>query len=328
MENNNAKEQAQYIWNRLDDLANNDPSAYKTFIEQQMKEKEIYMSNPEATFCIQTTAQLGSETVNVYINVMSWKRMPDVKSDNDPVQIMPGKKSKYRKNKGDKFSMCLPIAVNDRFLGEVCKNSFLKEEFINLCLELVRKKCKVPVLKEFKLHKELFVGILPANPRSLFLSNEQLQDPMDKLMSKEGGGEDIESLLSSPESLLQRLSTEKSKATSSVNDSDKKLIDEMLSNSKESSNIKPARLIEEIDTQTNAPDYQFVDGDGMKLRINLPFVESFQQCDLSVSKDKVLLKVVPNYELKLDLPKSINDSEVSARFSKKSSKLTLCAPFL
>ena len=65
-------------------------------------------------------------------------------------------------------------------------------------------------------------------------------------MSKEGGGEDIESLLSSPESLLQRLSTEKSKATSSVNDSDKKLIDEMLSNSKESSNIKPARLIEEI----------------------------------------------------------------------------------
>ena len=104
----------------------------------------------------------------------------------------------------------------------------------------------MPVSKEFKLHKELFVGILPANPRSLFLSNEQLQDPMDKLMSKEGGGEDIESLLSSPESLLQRLSTEKSKATSSVNDSDKKLIDEMLSNSKESSNKKPARLIEEI----------------------------------------------------------------------------------
>ena len=104
----------------------------------------------------------------------------------------------------------------------------------------------MPVLKEFKLHKELFVGILPANPRSLFLSNEQLQDPMDMLMSKEGGGENIESLISSPESLLQKLSTEKSKATSSVNDSDKKLIDEMLSNSKESSNKKPARLIEEI----------------------------------------------------------------------------------
>ena len=96
------------------------------------------------------------------------------------------------------------------------------------------------------MHKELFVGILPANPRSLFLSNEQLQDPMDMLMSKEGGGENIESLISSPESLLQKLSTEKSKATSSVNDSDKKLIDEMLSNSKESSNKKPARLIEEI----------------------------------------------------------------------------------
>ena len=29
--------------------------------------------------------------------------MPDVKSDNDPVQIMPGKKSKYRKNKGTCF---------------------------------------------------------------------------------------------------------------------------------------------------------------------------------------------------------------------------------
>jgi len=328
MDCNDSKEQAQYIWNRLDDLAVNDPSAYKTFIEQQMKEKEVYMSNPEANFCIHTTAQSGLETIDVYINVMSWKRMPDVKSDNDPVQIMPGKKSKYRKNKSDKFSMCLPIAVNERFLGEVCKSSFLKEEFINLCLELVRKKCKVSVSKNFKLHKEMFVGIFPANPRSLFLSNEQLQDPMEMFTSKEGGKESFESLLSSPESLLKSLGTEKSKTKRSINDDDKKLIDEIISNSKEGLNKKSVKLIEEIDSQTNSPDYHFIDGKDMKLRINLPFVENFQQCELSISKDKVLLKVAPNYELKLNLPKSINDNKVSARFSKKSSKLTLCAPFL
>lgn len=69
---------------------------------------------------------------------------------------------------------------------------------------------------------------------------------MDMFTSKDGGGENIESLLSSPGSLLQKLSTEKSKTTSSVDDGDKKLIDEMLSSSKKSSNKKPARLIEEI----------------------------------------------------------------------------------
>ena len=39
-----------------------------------------------------------------------------------------------------------------------------------------------------------------------------------------------------------------------------------------------------IDSQTNSPDYHFIDGKDMKLRINLPFVENFQQCELSISK--------------------------------------------
>lgn len=48
------KEQAEYIWNRLDDLAKSDPDAYKNFIEKQMEEHKDFNSPPEPRVCIYT----------------------------------------------------------------------------------------------------------------------------------------------------------------------------------------------------------------------------------------------------------------------------------
>jgi len=46
--------QAKYIWDRLDDLAASDPKGYEKFIDQQMKEREAFMSLPVPTMCFFT----------------------------------------------------------------------------------------------------------------------------------------------------------------------------------------------------------------------------------------------------------------------------------
>jgi len=137
------KQQAQYIWDRLEDLSASDPDAYKSFIDKQMEEKKIFMSSPQAELCIHTSANMNNELVQVFINVCSWKRMPDVKTDQDPIQMMAGFKTKYQTNKKDKGSMCIPIAINDRILKEILSNGRDKRDLIELVLELVRKNVKV-----------------------------------------------------------------------------------------------------------------------------------------------------------------------------------------
>ena len=54
------KEQAQYIWNRLDDLASTDANAYKKFIDKQMKERELYISSPEPRLCAFVMTKVSS----------------------------------------------------------------------------------------------------------------------------------------------------------------------------------------------------------------------------------------------------------------------------
>ena len=67
--------QAQYIWNRLDDLSASDPEAYKKFIEKQMEERDIYMSKPEARLCILTNFMVNIQLFSRY-NTLMGKRKP------------------------------------------------------------------------------------------------------------------------------------------------------------------------------------------------------------------------------------------------------------
>lgn len=56
MANSNSEsmsKQAQHIWGMLDDMADNDPSAYKKFIERQLKEGKEYMAPPDPHMCVQ-----------------------------------------------------------------------------------------------------------------------------------------------------------------------------------------------------------------------------------------------------------------------------------
>ena len=48
-------EAAQRIWAMLDDMAENDPVAYKKFLDKQMSDGKKYMAQPEPHMCVKTT---------------------------------------------------------------------------------------------------------------------------------------------------------------------------------------------------------------------------------------------------------------------------------
>ena len=47
-------QQAQQVWSMLDDMANNDPKAYKAFIDKQMVERNNFMEAPQPHMCVKT----------------------------------------------------------------------------------------------------------------------------------------------------------------------------------------------------------------------------------------------------------------------------------
>lgn len=51
--------QAQQVWTMLDDMAENDPKAYKAFIDKQMQERKEFMSPAEPHMCVQTWMVVG-----------------------------------------------------------------------------------------------------------------------------------------------------------------------------------------------------------------------------------------------------------------------------
>jgi len=191
-------QEARFIWDRLDDLHSSDPKAYKSFIEKQMEQKEVMTSQPRADFCVLTSSKIDDVTHDVFINVCSWKRMPDVKNENDPIQLMNGKKLKKKLKKGN-FGLFFHVAVNDRILKEIKKNENDKKDFIQLILKFSSQLNKLTFDQKYSVSKEIFCGVFPSNPRSLFLDKPDL---IDKLTSETN----IQHFMSSPDSLLEQLS--------------------------------------------------------------------------------------------------------------------------
>ena len=53
------RDQASQIWSFLDDMARNDPDAYKRFIDKQMKERKEAMAPPEPHMCVSTMSEVN-----------------------------------------------------------------------------------------------------------------------------------------------------------------------------------------------------------------------------------------------------------------------------
>ncbi|XP_010132737.1 PREDICTED: PIH1 domain-containing protein 2, partial [Buceros rhinoceros silvestris] len=106
----------------------------------------------------------------------------------------------------------------------------------------------------------------------------------------------------------------------------------------ESATQSEARLIEEISStetpeQPSTPVYEMVtvkDANQkplkIELKIELPKVSSVSECDLSVSKDDIIIEVPEKYRLQLDLPELVDEETATAVFNKGKRLLFISVP--
>nr|CAB3264873.1 PIH1 domain-containing protein 2-like [Phallusia mammillata] len=325
MNGNELQNQAKYIWDRLDDLAANDPEGYKKFIDQQMEERETFMAPPEARLCFLVKTE---ENDLVYVNVCAWKRIPYPQDDSEPLKLMCGFVQKHQSKKGEPRHITIPVAANEQVLDEILKSNFDKHELINLIIDLITKQCKLNLCKKYDLCKYIYKGDLPANPRSLFIKNPNAEFQQAELMKM--ASQNPSDILSSPETLLKNLNLDEDAAQEQTPMPE---VDFMKSFAK--TNEKPkTKLIEEIGKEPATPEHslkEIATSDGEKellLTINLPQINTTADCDLLISRKKIELMVPEKYKLNIPLPKPVNDGEARAKFSKKTKQLTISMPIL
>uniref|UniRef100_A0A672K6J1 PIH1 domain-containing protein 2-like n=1 Tax=Sinocyclocheilus grahami TaxID=75366 RepID=A0A672K6J1_SINGR len=74
-DNKAALQQVNQFWSMLDDMSQNNPEEYRTFIERRLREGAEFHSPPQPHACIRTPL-LGPKEGILYINMCGWKRVP------------------------------------------------------------------------------------------------------------------------------------------------------------------------------------------------------------------------------------------------------------
>ncbi|KAI8505366.1 PIH1 domain-containing protein 2 [Branchiostoma belcheri] len=274
----------------------------------------------------------------LYLNICSFDKVPSPKTDQDPVPVSGGKMSTGTDEQGlyaavpivinlSVFAVqgCMllsPLSLTRLFLlsRAVAKDKTAEDMLISLALEYVQHQYKLTTSSKFVKCQEKLKG----DYKTLVKSFQQLSKKGEP--SGPAGSGDV---LDSPQSVLHQLSN----LSTETEDKDEPVIS-LVSEDKP----KPGRtkLIEEIsstETQLTKPDFQLTvkDAEGSKprrlvLKITLPLVRSVSECELDISEDDVVLEVPGKYKLETALPHSIDEERAAAKFSVKTSSLTVTMP--
>lgn len=350
--------QAQQIWAMLDDMAQNDPGAYRKFINKQMKEGKEFMAPPDPHMCVQVKLlglQSGKTHKDLFINFMEWKRVPEPKSPDDPVPVSG---TPITEEKDDKRAFALTsVAFNPRVLekfGRICPNPTDADTLVQLALDYIENEQNVKITRTYtilpvdtaykgdlELVRLCFTKSFQRNNKgkaggdnsSFSTDVEEMEKTFGPLSSSER-----ESLLSQ----LSNLSTASSSSPDNVSGSSSQTFDTSASEnniripgvSKPSPGLNGASvrsenrgLIQEIsgDKVSSVPPKYTLESEGsnLVLKIDLPGVKSVSECDLDISKDDVRLVVEGRHDWSIKLPSLIDEDKAKARFSKKFSVLKI-----
>jgi len=335
--------QAHHIWSMLDDLAAQNPEAYRKFIEKHLTEGKEAMRPPEPHMCVRTVIKQQTKQEALFINITDWPRIPAPKSDEDPIPTLGG--SLFTVSDDDKSSVTVvPVAFNTKVLQDYGIDSSLTEEqrlLINLAIDYIEDQNKVTLSRDFV--------VLPKSTRC----KGPVAKSKDVLVKKVSGQDTaFSSELSELEKSFGPLATgckdallkELSSARSQDNAVDNAVNAELLKTLSSEPELRfpgetaksGVKLIEEVhstETRLVRPECttDVVSSDSSKLlviRIHLSGVSSVSECSLEISDDDLYLLVPNRYELALPFPQrtvAFCDKQ-SAKFSKRTSVLTLTIP--
>ncbi|KAM3875124.1 PIH1 domain-containing protein 2 [Diretmus argenteus] len=315
---NEVLQQLSHVWSMLDDLSQNDPQTYRELIEKQMKEGAEFRAPPEIDSCLRTEI-LEPKKGLLFINICGWKRVPAPQDPSKPVPICGGKLETDMDESGGGYTV-LDVALSPVVLQESKDRSEMKQVYM-LALSFAQQQHGLRVSHQYTMVSCSLKGSLDDLHRRLGYR----QQPNS---TKQPG-----TATQTPAALLQHIS---SLRMEECNEDQDELAAQLIFGPAEDKKENLIQVISSTFTaQLQEPEYQLkvnTDAQGIsrsvELIVELPKACCMTECQLSISKDDVLLEVEDLYHLLLDLPESVNEESASATFNKKKRRLTLRAAVL
>uniref|UniRef100_A0A8D0EN62 PIH1 domain-containing protein 2 n=1 Tax=Strix occidentalis caurina TaxID=311401 RepID=A0A8D0EN62_STROC len=297
------------LWALLDEMAENDPRAYRRLLRQQSAEAERLRAPPEPHLCLRARPGAGRP---LFINVCSWKRVPAPRAPAEPLPVRAGPLAAVS-GEGDLYSI-IDIAYNPDVLQRGEENPEKMEHLIHLTLRFVEERCKLTLSYSYTIEPFKLKGSLETMQQRLkgrqmptphFSQNTKKELTLDQLLH----ALEAEDCSNAPV-LLKEESVTQSKAH---------LIEEITST--------------EMPEKLSTPVYEMItvkDANKktlkIELKIELPKVSSVSECDLRISKDDIIIEVPEKYKLQLDLPELVDEETATAVFNKGKQVLFITVP--
>ncbi|XP_049433072.1 PIH1 domain-containing protein 2 [Epinephelus fuscoguttatus] len=300
-------QQVNQFWSMLDELSENDPAAYRSFMEKQMKDGAAFRSPPELHSCL-CTEILEPKKGSLYISICSWKRVPAPQDPSRPLPVCAGK-LETDTDEGRGVYTVLDVALNPAVLQESMKD---KTEVYTLALSFAQRQYGMTLSQRYT--------VVSCGPKS------SLEDLYRRLGFQQWSNtsKQVGTASQTPAALLHQISSLRS---------EKQHEDPAAQIICRPAEHKKKDLIQVISTtfvQPQKPEYQLevkTNTEGvahsMELTVELPKVCSVSECQLRISKDDILLEVEDVYYLLLEFPKTVIEDTASAIFNKKKRRLTL-----
>ncbi|KAM6044657.1 PIH1 domain-containing protein 2 isoform 1-T1 [Theristicus caerulescens] len=292
---------AAQLWSLLDEMAENDPQAYRRLLRQQRAEAERLCAPPEPHLCLRARPA-GAVGRPLFINVCSWKRVPAPEAPADPIPVSAGPLDEVS-GEGDLYSI-IDIAYNPDVLQRGEENPENMEHLIHLTLKFVEERCNLILsylytIESFKLKgsREMMQQRLKGRqmPTPHLSQNTKKELTLDQLLH----AVEAEDCSNAPV-LLKEESVTQSKAH---------LIEEITSTEMPEKLSTPVYEIITVKDANKKPLK-------IELKIELPKVSSVSECDLRISKDDIIIEVPEKYKLQLDLPELVDEETTTAVFNK------------
>ncbi|XP_071768960.2 PIH1 domain-containing protein 2 [Centroberyx gerrardi] len=303
-------QQVNQFWSMLDDLSQNDPKAYQRFIEKQMKEGVEFSAAPELNSCLRTEL-LEPKKGLLYINICGWRRVPAPQDPSEATPVCGGKLETGTDEGGDWYTV-LDVALSPAVLQE-CKDRREMDQVYMLALSFTEQQHGLRLSHQYT--------VISCSPKG------SLEDLYRRLQFRQqpNSGKQPDTVTQTPVELLQQISSLR------LEESEEDPAAQLISGPAEHRKKNLIQVISSSFTaQPQKPEYQLevnTDAAGLprsvELTVQLPKVCSMSECQLSISKDDVLLEVEDVYHLLLQLPEIVIEESASATFNKKKRSLTL-----
>ncbi|XP_031729405.1 PIH1 domain-containing protein 2 isoform X1 [Anarrhichthys ocellatus] len=301
-------QQVDQFWSILDDLSQDDPAAYRKFMEKQLKEGAEFCAPPELDSCLCTEILQEPKKGSLYINICSWKRVPAPQDPSMPLPVCAGT-LETDTHEGQSWYSVLDVALNPAVLQASKKD---KTEVYMLALSFAQQQHGMSLSQQYT--------VVSCSPKS------SPDDVHRRLGFRQwpNTSRQPDTASQNPAALLQQISSLRSEKQH------KEPAAQIISRPAEHKKKDLIQVISTTFVQPQKPEYQLevkTDTVGvaqsMELTVDLPKVCSMSECQLRISKDDVLLEVEDVYYLLLELPKTVIEDTAYAIFNKKTRRLTL-----